>query len=97
MTLAERNSQRRIPQSEAVDRFMITNDCTLCGVCEYMCPQDAIQEAPNQFVVRRHLCNGCGECVPFCPVRAIVPAHEFKSRQQLTRTAQLRDILGRSE
>ncbi len=74
--------------------YMITSDCTHCGVCEFMCPQDAIREAPNQFVVRRQLCNGCGECVPCCPVRALVPASEFATRQQQTRKAQLRAILG---
>ena len=74
--------------------YMITSDCTLCGVCEFMCPRDAIQEAPNQFVVRRHLCNGCGECVPYCPVRAIVPQAEFASRQRRTRKAELRRVLG---
>jgi len=97
LTLTERRPRRDTSPEEAVDRFMITSDCTHCGVCEYMCPQDAIQEAPNQLVVRRHLCNGCGECVPFCPVRAIVPADEFKSRQQLTRKAQLRRILQQPE
>lgn len=75
--------------------YMITSDCTRCGVCEYMCPQEAIKEAPNQLVIRRHLCDGCAECVPYCPVRAIVPADEFASRQQETRKAQLRRILGR--
>ena len=59
-------------------------------------PQDAIKEAPNQFVVRRNLCNGCAECVPYCPVRAIVPAAEFAARQQDTRKAQLRKILKRN-
>ena len=75
--------------------YMITSDCTHCGVCEFMCRWDAIKEAPNQFVVRRHLCNGCGECVPYCPVRAIVPHSEFASRQQRTRKAELRRILAR--
>jgi MinD superfamily P-loop ATPase len=82
--------------SEAVQSdeiFMITSDCTHCGVCEFMCTQNAIQEAPNQFVVRRQQCNGCEECVPYCPVRAIVPASQFAERQQQTRKAQLRKIL----
>ena len=96
MTLAERSPGAQ-PLSEAVftGRFMITSDCTRCGVCEYMCPQDAIKEAPNQFVIRRNLCDGCAECVPYCPVRAIVPAGEFAARQRDTRTAQLRRILKR--
>ncbi len=74
--------------------FMITSDCTHCGVCEFMCPQDAIREAPNQFVVRRQQCNGCGDCVPYCPVRAIVPKSQFAERQNNTRKAELRAILG---
>ena len=74
--------------------YMISSDCTHCGVCEFMCPQNAIREAPNQFVIRRQLCNGCGDCTPYCPVRAIVPASEFAARQQQTRKAQLRAILG---
>jgi len=95
MTLAERSSGGQPSQEGSTVRFMITNDCTRCGVCEYMCPQDAIKEAPNQFVIRRQLCDGCAECVPYCPVRAIVPADEFASRQQDTRKAQLRRILAR--
>jgi ferredoxin len=74
-------------------RYLISSDCMHCGVCEFMCPQSAIRDAPNQFVVRRQLCNGCGECVPYCPVRAIVPEAEFSIRQQETRRAQLQAIL----
>ena len=74
--------------------YMISSDCVRCGVCEFMCPQGAIREAPNQFVVRRQACNGCGECIPYCPVRAIVPQAEFASRQRRTRKAELRRVLG---
>lgn len=95
MTLAERSPGGSSPRDVSTGRYMITIDCTSCGVCEYMCPQEAIKEAPNQFVVRRNLCDGCAECVPYCPVRAIVPAHEFAARQKETRTAQLRRILKR--
>lgn len=95
MTLAERSGGGPAPNGQPSGRYMITGDCTRCGVCEFMCPQEAISEARNQFVIRRHLCDGCGECVPYCPVRAIVPADEFAARQQDTRKAQLRRVLGR--
>jgi Fe-S-cluster-containing hydrogenase component 2 len=61
-----------------------------CGVCEYMCPEAAIFEAKRQFVINKELCNGCGECVPYCPARAIVPRGEFKERQERT----VRQVLG---
>ena len=77
----------------ALPAYMISSDCIHCGVCEFMCPQSAIRGAPNQFVIRRQSCNGCGDCAPFCPVRAIVPAAQFAARQQHTRRAQLRAIL----
>jgi MinD superfamily P-loop ATPase len=80
--------------AQAGPTFMISSDCVHCGVCEFMCPQTAIREAPNQFVVRRGLCNGCGECAPYCPVHAIVPAEQFSARQEETRAAQLRAVLG---
>ncbi len=79
--------------TETAGIYMITSDCTHCGVCEFMCRFGAIREAPNQFVVRRQLCNGCGDCAPYCPVRAIVPGEEFAVRQQMTRKAQLRAVL----
>ena len=74
--------------------YMISSDCARCGVCEFMCPQAAIREAPNQFVVRRQLCNGCGACVSYCPMRAIVPEVKSAARQERTRTASLRAALG---
>jgi ferredoxin len=74
--------------------YMISSDCGRCGVCEFMCPESAIREAPNQFVIRRRLCNGCGECVPYCPLQAIVPEAEFSARQRQTRKAELRAVLG---
>jgi MinD superfamily P-loop ATPase len=61
-----------------------------CGVCEYMCPQGAIFEAKNQFVIAKGLCNGCGICVPYCPARAIVARTGFKERQART----VRQVLG---
>lgn len=70
--------------------YIISTDCMDCGVCEYMCPEDAIFEAKRQFVINKTLCNGCGICVPYCPARAIVLRTGFASRQERT----VRNVLG---
>jgi MinD superfamily P-loop ATPase len=70
--------------STAALGYIISTDCMDCGVCEFMCPQGAIFEAKRQFVIRKDLCNGCGDCVPYCPARAIVPRSQFSSRQDRT-------------
>jgi Fe-S-cluster-containing hydrogenase component 2 len=77
------------------DVFIISTDCMRCGVCEHMCPVNAIQEAKRQLIILKRVCNGCGDCVPYCPVHAIVPVTEFKDRQALTVAAELRAVLQR--
>jgi ferredoxin len=52
--------------------------CTLCGVCETLCPQGAIAVEKNRAetpVVERALCTGCGWCVGQCPKAAIECVH----------------------
>ncbi|MDO8613974.1 MAG: 4Fe-4S binding protein [Dehalococcoidia bacterium] len=65
-----------------------------CGVCEFMCPRGAIRQAKNQLFILKGLCNDCGDCVPYCPARAIVPRHRFHERQRSTVANQLRRALG---
>ncbi|MEE8422685.1 MAG: 4Fe-4S binding protein [Dehalococcoidia bacterium] len=59
--------------------YFITTDCMRCGVCEFMCPERAIFDAPRQAIILKRKCNGCGDCVPYCPVRAIVPRERGES------------------
>ncbi len=75
--------------------YIISTDCMGCGVCEFMCPQDAIIEAKRQLIILKRLCDGCGQCVPYCPAYAIVRREHFKERQANTLAAQLREALGR--
>lgn len=70
--------------------YIISADCMDCGVCEYMCPQDAIYEAKTQFVIRKDRCDDCGKCVPYCPARAISPPGAYADRS--TRT--VKKVLG---
>ena len=44
--------------------------CTLCGVCEAVCPTGAITLA-DATTVNAGKCSGCGACVEACPSEAI--------------------------
>ena len=77
-------------REEADVSYIISSDCMDCGVCEFMCPQDAIYEAKNQFVIRKERCNDCGTCIPYCPARAISSADAYAERRQRT----VRNVLG---
>jgi MinD superfamily P-loop ATPase len=77
--------------------YIISNDCVSCGVCEYMCPLQAIVETERQLSILKRVCDGCGVCAPYCPVRAIVPKGAFKDRQAINVTAELRRVLTETE
>ncbi len=77
--------------------YVISSDCMDCGVCRPMCPLDAIVQAKHQLVILKRICNGCGLCTPYCPVQAIVPRAEFRERQALSVTDELRRILERDD
>lgn len=50
-------------------------DCTSCGNCVTVCPNNAFFQVPSpegrqqriQFMVLGELCNECGNCTTFCP------------------------------
>jgi Fe-S-cluster-containing hydrogenase component 2 len=45
--------------------------CMGCGVCEEVCPTDAITMEGEVARVNGELCTGCGECVEVCPADAV--------------------------
>jgi Fe-S-cluster-containing hydrogenase component 2 len=79
--------------NETATAYIVSSDCLNCGVCEFMCPEGAIVQAPNQFIIDRHRCTGCGKCVPYCLIRAITPRDLFAQRQERTVKARLRRAL----
>ncbi|MBN1364571.1 MAG: 4Fe-4S binding protein [Syntrophaceae bacterium] len=48
-----------------------SSDCTGCGICEEMCPMEAIKMEDDIVVVNEDKCIGCGVCAHHCPVTAI--------------------------
>lgn len=68
----------------------ITDECINCDVCEPECPNDAISEGPEVYLIDASRCTECvghfdtPQCVEVCPVDCILinPQHR-ESRQQL--------------
>jgi len=50
----------------------ITDDCVACGACEAECPEEAITEGDEKYVIDAEKCVDCGACEEVCPNDAIV-------------------------
>jgi ferredoxin len=50
---------------------VISDECTKCGTCAPVCPQEAISEGEKKFAIDPDKCVDCGLCLPECPVSAI--------------------------
>jgi ferredoxin len=70
----------------------ITQDCINCDVCEPECPNGAISQGEDTYVIDPNLCTECvghfetSQCVEVCPVDCILvdPDHrETKDQLQL--------------
>ncbi len=65
---------QRITQLESGRKAIAVVDsekCTGCGICEDVCPANAIT-VNGQALVQPELCTGCGLCVGECPNNAII-------------------------
>ena len=57
--------------------LMITDECINCDVCEPECPNQAISQGPEVYVIDPALCTECvghydtPQCVQVCPVDCI--------------------------
>lgn len=58
--------------------LLITDECINCDVCEPACPNDAISEGDDIYVIDPDLCTECvghfdePQCVVICPVDCIL-------------------------
>lgn len=57
----------------------ITTDCINCGACPPECPNDAISEGDDIYVINPNLCTECvgfhdvEACQAVCPVECCLP------------------------
>jgi ferredoxin len=73
---------------------MITEECINCGVCEPECPNEAISEGEETFVIDPKLCTECvgfhetEQCAEVCPVDCCVPdPNNLEEEQKLLERA----------
>ncbi len=59
--------------------YKITDECVKCGSCELECPNQAIYEGGDVYVIDPDKCTECvgfyesSRCAEICPVDAPVP------------------------
>ena len=59
--------------------LVITDECINCDVCEPECPNGAITQGDEIYVIDPALCTECvghfdtSQCVEVCPVDCIIP------------------------
>ncbi|GJL72132.1 MAG: 4Fe-4S ferredoxin [Nitrosomonas sp.] len=58
--------------------LLITDECINCDVCEPECPNDAISQGEEIYIIDPKLCTECvghydvPQCVEVCPVDCII-------------------------
>jgi ferredoxin len=70
--------------------LMITEECINCDVCEPECPNGALSQGEDIYIIDPNSCTECvghfdsPQCIEVCPVDCITqdPAH-VESREQL--------------
>ena len=70
--------------------LMITDECINCDVCEPECPNGAISQGDEIYVIDPKLCTECvghfdePQCIEVCPVDCIpVDPNYTETREQL--------------
>lgn len=77
--------------------LMITDECINCDVCEPECPNDAISQGDEIYVIDPDKCTECvghydvPQCVEVCPVDCIPkdPKHEETHEQLMAKYEKL--------
>ena len=79
-------------KAEAINALVNEDECSGCGVCEVLCPFQAIELQPRDGKRVSHIneavCKGCGTCGAACPSGAI-DMHHFTDEQILAQVEAL--------
>ncbi|MBA3549343.1 MAG: YfhL family 4Fe-4S dicluster ferredoxin [Nannocystis sp.] len=75
----------------------ITEECINCGACEPECPNEAISEGDDTYVIDPNLCTECvgfhdyEACQAVCPVECCIPDPDRRETEEvlLARAAKL--------
>ncbi len=51
--------------------YKISDACMSCGSCVGSCPEGAISQGPDHYVIDAAVCKSCGKCAENCPFDAI--------------------------
>ena len=68
--------------------LMITEECINCGACEPECPNQAITEGDEIYIIETDKCTECvghfdeSQCVEVCPVDCCVPDPDHKESNE---------------
>ena len=77
---------------EAINALVDEDKCSGCGICEFLCPFQAIELQPRDGKrvshVNEAVCKGCGTCGAACPSGAIA-MHHFTDEQILAQVEAL--------
>lgn len=68
--------------------LLINEECINCGACEPECPNEAITEGDEIYIIDPERCNECvgfhdePQCISVCPVECIFPNPEFEESKE---------------
>ena len=63
-------------REETIVSYRITEECIVCGACLAECPEQAIIEGADIYIINPEKCSDCGNCAEVCPVGACLPEPE---------------------
>ena len=68
--------------------YKITEECISCGACEPECPNEAISEAEDIYIIDPEKCTECvgyfdeSQCASVCPVDCCIPDPDHQETKE---------------